>query len=376
MTPPVRLLDTRVANGLSGRFSANTPRTFTSAGLGVIDAHATAVTGNLTVTGDSHSGAIYLGPDAAAKPSTSTLNFAWGEVTANGVTVALSPTGTLSATYMAASGNTTHMVFDVTGFFTPDTSGATYHPLTPARLLDTRIGNGLSGKFSANSPRSFAVWLRGHVPDTATAVTGNVTVTGSNHSGALYLGPTQIVKPSTSTINFKKGQNLANNVTVALSSTGKLSATFLATYGTTDLVFDVTGYYTAGLSGSKYVPVTPARLLDTRVANGLTGKLAANAPRPFTITGRQCIPPDAVAVSANVTVVNETSGSAIFVGPDRIVKPPTSTLNFVKGNIKANGLTVALGPSGSLSATYLSASGNTTDLVLDVTGYFEGPGLG
>jgi len=34
---------------------------------------------------------------------------------------------------------------NVTGYFTLVTSGATYVPLTPARLLDSRNGTGLSG---------------------------------------------------------------------------------------------------------------------------------------------------------------------------------------------------------------------------------------
>jgi hypothetical protein len=35
------------------------------------------------------------------------------------VTLALGPGGTLSATYMALAGGTTHVVFDVTGYFVP-----------------------------------------------------------------------------------------------------------------------------------------------------------------------------------------------------------------------------------------------------------------
>jgi hypothetical protein len=58
------------------------------------------------------------------------------------------------------------------------------------------------------------------------------------------------------------------------------------------------------------------------------------------------------------------------VGPNPTATPSTSTLNFNRGDIKANGLTVALSPSGTLSATYMSTPGNTTDLVFDVTGYY------
>jgi hypothetical protein len=58
------------------------------------------------------------------------------------------------------------------------------------------------------------------------------------------------------------------------------------------------------------------------------------------------------------------------VGPVPTASPTTSTINFLKGDIKANGLTVALGSGGTLSVTYMSTTGQTTDLVFDVTGYF------
>jgi hypothetical protein len=98
----------------------------------------------------------------------------------------------------------------------------------------------------------------------------------------------------------------------------------------------------------------------------------ANSPRAVQITGRG-IPSDAVAISGNLTVTNETSSWAIFVGPDAVAYPTSSTLNFVKGDVKANGLTVSLSGGGGIYATYMSNRGNTTQLVLDVTGYFRGP---
>ena len=158
---PARLLDTRFGTGLSGKFVANTPRTFQVTGLGGVPANAVGVTGNFTVTNQTAAGAAFLGPNSTASPATSTLNFPLGDSRANGVTLALSPTGTLSATYLYKPGATTDFIFDVTGYFVPDASGSTYIPLTPARLLDTRVGTGLSGKFSANTPRTFQVTGRG-----------------------------------------------------------------------------------------------------------------------------------------------------------------------------------------------------------------------
>jgi len=368
---PVRLLDTRSGDGLSARLSANTPATFQVSGRGGIPAGATGVTGDVTVVNPTASWAVFLGPNPTPNPTSSTVNFKAGEIKANGLTVALSATGTLSATYMSTAGNTTDLVFDVTGYFTPDASGATYHPIDPVRLLDTRSGNGLSARLSANTPATFQVTGRGGIPVNSTAVTGNVTAVNPTGSWAVFLGPNPTPSPTRSTINFKAGEIVANSLTVALGAGGTLSATYMSTAGnTTDLVFDVTGYFTADASGNKYVPLTPARLLDTRSGNGLSGRLAANTPRTFAVTGRGGVPAGATGVTGNATVVNPTAPWAVFLGPNATASPTSSTINFVAGEILANGLTVALGPGGTLSATYMSGSGNTTDLVFDVTGYF------
>jgi hypothetical protein len=329
------------------------------------------VTGNLTVTGPSAGWAVYLGPDPVSSPASSTLNFGAGGTVANGLTVALSLGGGLSATYISTAGNTTDLVFDVTGYFTPDTSGATYHPMAPARLLDTRSGNGLSVALSANTPVTFQVRGRAGIPANAIAVTGNLTVVDETSAWAVYLGPNPVASPTSSTINFTTGDILANGLYVALSPAGTVSATYISTAGnTTDLVFDVTGYFTADTSGSRYVAITPGRLLDTRYGNGLSGKLSANTPVSFAVSGRGGIPTSANGVTGNVTVVNPSSSWAVFVGPDPSPSPASSTINFNAGDIKANGLTVALGSGGTLSATYITTPGNTTDLVFDVTGYF------
>ena len=365
---PARVLDTRYGNGLSGPFSAGEPRTFQVTGFGGVPATAIAVTGNLTVVAPTTGGAVYLGPDATATPSSSTINFSTGDVRANGVTVALAGDGSLSATYLAVSG-TTNLVFDVTGYFTRDMTGATYHSLTPARVLDTRVGNGLSGPFAAKEPRTFQVTGFGGVPDGATAVTGNLTVTNVTTDGALYLGPEFTAEPTSSTINFRAGDTLANGVTVALAGDGSLSATYLVVAGTTSLIFDVTGYFTVDSSGTTYHPLAPARILDTRYGNGLSGPFSAGEPRTFHVTGRGGVPSNALAVTGNVTVTNVDTAGAVYLGPISTATPSSSTINFGAHNTVANGVTVALGSSGTLSATYLAGTG-TTAVIFDVSGYF------
>ncbi|HEX9042604.1 MAG TPA: S8 family serine peptidase, partial [Trebonia sp.] len=121
---------------------------------------------------------------------------------------------------------TSQGVFDVTGYFVPDTTGATYVPLTPTRLLDSRTGTGLWGPFSSHVAATFQVTGRGGVPSTATAVTGNLTVTQQTALGFIYLGPTAVNNPTSSTLNFPLGDDRANAVTVALGAGGTLSLTY------------------------------------------------------------------------------------------------------------------------------------------------------
>jgi hypothetical protein len=367
---PARVLDTRKAIGLSGKLKAGIPRTFQVSGHAGVPAGAVAVTGNATVVNSSAASSIYLGPVAIAKPKTYTMSFNKGQIANRGVTLALSPSGALSVTYMAASG-TTDLVLDISGYFSAGTGGDTYHPLTPARLLDTRTGNGLTGKLKANTPRTFKIWGRGGVPKTAKAVTGNVTVVNSTNAWAIYLGPAPVTKPGASTINFLTGQIAGNSLTVALSSSGTLSATYMSGSGnTTDLVFDVTGFYTADSSGTRYVPLTPASLLDTRTGVGMSGKFSANSPRTFTVRGHAGVPTTATGITGVVSVTGQTAPWALGVGPTPATKPTTSALNFLKGDVCSNGVTVALSSTGTLSLTYMAGAGNKTDVVLYVTGYF------
>jgi outer membrane protein assembly factor BamB len=375
---PTRLLDTRTGNGLSGPFFSQVPRPFAVAGRGGVPANATAVTGNLTVTGQTAQGFLYIGPNQIASPTSSTLNFPLGDVRANAVTVALAPDGSLSVTYFSTTRTAqTQVVFDVTGYFVPDTTGATFVPLTPTRLLDTRTGNGSPSAVTSQVPRPFVVAGRGGIPLTATAVTGNLTVTGQTAQGFLYLGPNQIANPTSSTLNFPLSDTRANAVTVALATDGSLSVTYFSTNlsAQTQVVFDVTGYFVPGTSGATFVALTPTRLLDTRTGS-FGGILGSQITRPFPVAGRGGVAIGAAAVTGNLTVTGQTAQGFLYLGPNQTNDPTSSTLNFPVGDIRANAVTVALATDGSLSVTYFSTTITAqAQAVLDVTGYFDPSGL-
>jgi subtilisin family serine protease len=373
---PARLLDTRTGTGLSGPFLKGVARTFQVSGLGGVPGNATAVTGNLTVTGMSAAGFVFLGPYPMANPPSSTLNFPVADNRANGVTVALGAGGTLSATFNGpSSGHSTHLIFDVTGYFVPDTTGATFFALDPARLLDTRNGTGgLPGPFVKGVPQTFEVAGHGGVPAGATAVTGNLTATGMTAAGFVSLGPDPLPNPTSSTLNFPVGDNRANGVTVALGDGGTLSATFSGgpNGSSTHLIFDVTGYFVSGGAGAEFVPLTPARLLDSRFGNGLSGPFVKGVPRTFQVHDRGGVPDTAVAVTGNLTATGMTAAGFMSLGPVPLANPPSSTLNFPVGDSRANGVTVALSATGTLSGTYNGGpNGSSTHLIFDVTGYFR-----
>jgi hypothetical protein len=351
---PTRILDSRDGTGGLGIFRSHLAQTFGVVGHGGVPSGATAVTGNLTVTQQSSLGFLYVGPAAMNDPTSSTLNFPTNDDRANGVTVALSTGGTLSVTYAApTAGPTAHVIFDVTGYFVPNTSGSTFHAVTPARILDTRDGTGGLSVLSSHAARTFTVVGHGGVPSGATAVTGNLTVTQQTNLGYLSIGPVAQDNPSSSTLNFPVGDDRANGVTVALGAGGTLSVTFAApTAGpTAHAIFDVTGYFTPGTSGATFHALTPTRILDTRDGTGLSNMFVSRVARPFQVTGG-VVPTGANAVTGNLTVTQQSSLGYLYIGPVAMNNPTSSTLNFPVRDDRGNGVTVALGSGGTLSVTF------------------------
>jgi len=88
------------------------------------------------------------------------------------------------------------------------------------------------------------------------------------------------------------------------------------------------------------------------------------------IAGRDGVPDEAVAITANLTVVGQTTSGYLSVGPTMSSAPATSTLNVPRGDIRANLTTLRLSGSGALSIVWKGSAGSTAHVILDVTGYF------
>ncbi len=133
------------------------------------------------------------------------------------------------------------------------------------------------------------------------------------------------------------------------------------------------GFVTKLSSGLRFVPVTPCRVADTRLAPGAFGGpgLAGGAPRSFLIPAGACnIPPTAQAYSLNVTAVPQGPLGYLTLWPTGLTQPTVSTLNAEEGDVAANAALVPAGANGAVSVFVSDAS----DVVLDINGYFESSG--
>jgi len=129
--------------------------------------------------------------------------------------------------------------------------------------------------------------------------------------------------------------------------------------------------------GASYFTVPEVRVLDSRPGTGHIGAALfhSRVKQNFAVaTVASGVPTNAVAVTGNVTVVGQKRGGYVTVAPALTsgVQPLTSTINFPLGDTRANGMTVPLGPGGTLDAMYWTTStADTIDLIFDVTGYFR-----
>ncbi len=186
---------------------------------------------------------------------------------------------------------------------------------------------------------------QGGVPANATAVTGNLTVTAQTSGGYLFIGPVRDEQPDQLHSQLPGRGRSGQRGHGGPGSGGTLSVTYVASAGaaTAHVIFDVTGYFVPDASGSRYVALNPARLLDTRNGTGLAGPSSSHVARTFAVAGQGGVPANATAVTGNLTVTAQTSGGYLFVGPNATDNPTSSTLNFPVGDDRANGVTVALG---------------------------------
>jgi hypothetical protein len=124
----------------------------------------------------------------------------------------------------------------------PTVSAATYVPMSPLRLLDTRSDLGFAAMGTGVTSTLQVTGVDGIPSSEVTAVVANVTVTGASPDGYLSLFPASGTTPLVSNLNFSAGETVANLVTVPVSQGGQMSFFSHLTSGTLEVVADVQGY--------------------------------------------------------------------------------------------------------------------------------------
>jgi Tol biopolymer transport system component len=128
-----------------------------------------------------------------------------------------------------------------------------------------------------------------------------------------------------------------------------------------------------GGAPSRFKPVTPKRILDTREGVGApAAKVQAKVPLVLQVRGVQTdqgpVPADATAVILNVTVTNGTSATDVRVYPsDAASVPGVSNLNAAPRATVPNLVTATLSADGKVA---LLSSGGTVDLIADLAGWY------
>jgi hypothetical protein len=255
-------------------------------------------------------------------------------------------------------------------------AGTGFHPLAPARILDTRSGaQGFFGPIGAGTSISLPVAGHGGVPASgATAVLINVTATQPTGQSYLTVYPSGTGRPLASNLNFLAGQTAPNLVSAKLGADGKVAIYNNA--GSTHVVVDVVGWFSAAGSpdGASLNPLAPARILDTRVGTGgFASPVAAGATISPTVTGVGGVPATGVsAVVLNVTVTQPTAETFLTVSPSGTARPLASNLNAIAGQARANLVVAKVGTDGKVSV-YNNAG--QAQVIFDVVGWYGADGV-
>jgi hypothetical protein len=197
----------------------------------------------------------------------------------------------------------------------------------------------------------------------------NVTVDRPTASGYITTYPTGAERPETSSVNFVAGQAVPNLVTGKLGTTGG-SSFYNGSPGTVHLIVDGIGFYSTSPDFPSYivrpVPGGPFRMWDSRT--DLSRPLAEN--EVFILSGSKLPVMVTYGVLANATVTQPSTGGYATVFPGTQAPPPSSSLNFVANETRANQVIPAVLANTTRDIAIYNDTG-TAHYILDVFAYLQ-----
>lgn len=254
---------------------------------------------------------------------------------------------------------------------------SSYTPVGPARLLESRVGPGLStidGQFNGGGTRpersvtELQVTDRAGVPVRTGAVVLNITVTNPVKPGFITVYPCGDAPPNAAQLNYTAQATVSTAVVAKLTARGTVC---IYTLSETDLIVDVNGFFP---DGGTFEATQPSRVLETRVGDGLAtadgqfngiGVRTGGSVLQLPVGGRSGVPADASAAVLTVTVTNTAAPGFVTVFPCGGAIPTAATLNYAAGATVTNAAIVRTAAGGTV-CLYTSAQ---VDMVVDVNGF-------
>jgi hypothetical protein len=360
-----RFMDTRTGTGgTTGPIPAEATIKLKIAGAnGIPASNVTAVAMNVTVTNPTTGGYIAAYPDNTPRPVTSNLNYTAAVTVANYVIVPLAASGYID--FYNHGAGTAQLVADVSGYFTSDATAAgatSYTALTPTRILDTRSGTGApTAKLGTGATLALQVAGAGGIPTGIAAVAINLTATNETAGGYLITHADGTSLPGVSGLQYTTAQDIAGLAIVPVAANGKIDI-YNASSGATDIVGDVSGYFTTGTAGLKYHAINATRVIDTRQDGGaIAGFTTLHVAQGNAIAAAN------PTLILNLTATNTAGNGYMTVYPDAAARPSTSNVNWVTGQTVAG---LALPVTGNGTIDVYNGSGTTVQLIVDCLGYF------
>ncbi len=366
---PERILDTRL--GPKPAAGSTTTLQVTGVGSTLVPGDAKTVYLNITTdTTTGENGFVTVYPCDAPRPLASNFNPTEGNPATVLVAAKLSATGTVCLYTNIA----THLIADIQGYH-PST--AQFVPTQPIRLLETRQGAqiGYTGAKPA-AGRIIPVKVTGKgspaVAADAESVVLSVTATDSAAAGWVTVYPCGVTRPSNSSnVNFVPGLTRANLVQAKIGADGTVC---VYVESSTEVIVDLAGWFPGN---SDFVPAVPERVLDTRAAtavsySGLKPTAGQTIELKVTGFGNTQIPAGAGTVALNLTSTNSIPEQGYAtVYPCGSPRPTASNLNYSAFDT-ANAVMAKIGEGGRVCIYTFSS----TDLVVDINGYFVDTVLG
>ena len=237
---------------------------------------------------------------------------------------------------------------------------ASFEPIAPRRLVDTRIGTGGLGEPVGTGCTMRLDMNVASVPADAGAVALSVTALGSR-PGFLTVFPCSTGQPDTSNVNTRAGGFPTPNLVIAIPDASRAVCIF--SLFSAEIIIDLTGWWTED-GDQRMTTIAPVRADDSRNDPGRP-LVPANTTR--TIPLGSIIPSDATTVIANLTVTEPQADGFLTAFPCDEPFPLASNLNFRAGESRAVAIVVGVDASAQLCVQ----SSTAAHIVLDVSGYYS-----